>query len=203
MGFEYGYSLATPDSLVIWEAQFGDFYNGAQTIIDQYLTAAESKWQRMSGLVLLLPHGYEGQGPEHSSARLERFLQAGAEYNITVANVSSPAGLFHILRRQLARPFRKPLVLMSPKSLLRHPECVSNLSDFVGDTRFEEVLGDAWIKDPKKVKRVVLCTGKLYYDLLAEQRGSERADVALIRLEQLYPLPKKRLETLQKKYAKA
>lgn len=200
MGFEYGYSLATPDSLVIWEAQFGDFYNGAQTIIDQYLTAAESKWRRMSGLVLLLPHGYEGQGPEHSSARLERFLQACAEYNITVVNISTPAGLFHALRRQLERPFRKPLVVMSPKSLLRHPECVSPLDHFVGGTRFEEVLDDPEVKSGKGVKKVLLCTGKVYYDLLERKRSEERKDVAIVRLEQLYPLPQKQLDALVKKY---
>lgn len=203
MGFEYGYSLATPDALVLWEAQFGDFYNGAQTIIDQYLTAAESKWRRMSGLVLLLPHGYEGQGPEHSSARLERFLQAAAEYNITVANVTTPAGLFHILRRQLARPFRKPLVIMSPKSLLRHPECVSKLEDFVGDNRFEEILDDPARKTGRGVKRVLLCTGKVYYDLLERQRQDKRNDVAIVRVEQLYPLPEKQLAAIEKKYKSA
>ena len=132
LGFEYGYSLASPSSLVIWEAQFGDFYNGAQTIVDQYITAAESKWQRMSGLVMLLPHGYEGQGPEHSSARVERFLQQAAEYNVSICNISSPANFFHAIRRQLARPFRKPLIVMSPKSLLRHPLCVSAKEDFIG-----------------------------------------------------------------------
>jgi 2-oxoglutarate dehydrogenase E1 component len=200
MGFEYGYSLATPDSMVIWEAQFGDFYNGAQTIIDQYLTAAESKWQRMSGLVLLLPHGYEGQGPEHSSARLERFLQACAEYNITVANVSTPAGLFHIVRRQLERPFRKPLVIMSPKSLLRHPECVSPLDHFVGGHRFEEVLDDPAVKSGAKIKKVLLCSGKVYYDLLERKRNIERKDVAIVRVEQLYPLPQKQLDSLVEKY---
>ncbi len=203
MGFEYGYSLATPDALVIWEAQFGDFYNGAQTIIDQYLTAAESKWRRMSGLVLLLPHGYEGQGPEHSSARVERFLQACAEYNITVANVSTPANLFHILRRQLARPFRKPLVIMSPKSLLRHPRCVSLLDDFVGDSRFEELLDDPEVKTGKGIKKVLLCTGKVYYDLLQRKEETKRKDVAIVRLEQLYPLPQKQLDALVKKYKSA
>ncbi|HKK73464.1 MAG TPA: 2-oxoglutarate dehydrogenase E1 component [Saprospiraceae bacterium] len=200
LGFEYGYSLATPDSLVLWEAQFGDFYNGAQTIVDQYIMAAESKWRRMSGLVLLLPHGYEGQGPEHSSARLERFLQASAEYNITVANISTPAGLFHALRRQLERPFRKPLVIMSPKSLLRHPQCVSPLDHFTGDTRFEEVLDDPEVKSKKGIKKVLLCTGKVYYDLLEKKRNDEREDVAIVRVEQLYPLPQKQLDELVKKY---
>ena len=154
----------------------------------------------MSGLVLLLPHGYEGQGPEHSSARLERFLQACAEYNITVANISTPAGLFHALRRQLERPFRKPLVIMSPKSLLRHPECVSPLDHFVGETRFEEVLDDPEVKSGKGIKKVLLCTGKVYYDLLEKKRNDKRKDVAIVRLEQLYPLPQKQLDALVKKY---
>jgi len=203
LGFEYGYSMATPNSLIIWEAQFGDFYNGAQTIIDQYISAAESKWQRMSGLVLLLPHGYEGQGPEHSSARLERFLQACAEFNMTVANVSSPANFFHLLRRQLARPFRKPLIHMSPKSLLRHPECVSDISELAEGNRFREVLDDVDMKDGKKAKRLLLCTGKVYYDLLAYKRDNERDDVAIVRIEQLYPLPGEQLKEIFKKYPKA
>ncbi len=203
LGFEYGYSLATPDALVIWEAQFGDFFNGAQTIVDQFITAAESKWQRMSGLVLLLPHGYEGQGPEHSSARLERFLQNCAEYNMTVANVTTPANFFHLLRRQLARPFRKPLVVMSPKSLLRHPECVSPLSDFDTNTAFQEVYDDTSVTDPSKIKRLLLCTGKVYYELLQKKRDSNRDDVAIVRLEQLYPLPQKQLDAIFDKYRQA
>ena len=205
LGFEYGYSLATPDTLVIWEAQFGDFYNGAQTIVDQYITAAESKWQRMSGLVMLLPHGYEGQGPEHSSARLERFLQQCAEYNMTVANCTTPANFFHLLRRQMARPFRKPLIHMSPKSLLRHPRCVSAPEDFSGDTRFLEVIDDPQVgpRSGKKIRKALLCSGKIYYDLLAEKEEQGHHDVAIIRLEQLYPLPKKQLEQLRKKYEKA
>ncbi|MEL6941308.1 MAG: 2-oxoglutarate dehydrogenase E1 component, partial [Bacteroidota bacterium] len=205
MGFEYGYSLATPNALVIWEAQFGDFYNGAQTIVDQYITAAESKWQRMSGLILLLPHGYEGQGPEHSSARLERFLQSCAEYNITVANCTTPANFFHLVRRQLARPFRKPLVVMSPKSLLRHPEVVSNMTELETGTKFQEVLDDAAVgaRGGKKIKRLLLCTGKVYYDLLAKKRADDRKDVAIVRLEQLYPLPEKQLEKIFKKYSEA
>ncbi len=202
LGFEYGYSLATPHSLVIWEAQFGDFYNGAQTIVDQYITAAESKWQRMSGLVMLLPHGYAGQGPEHSSARLERFLQAGAEFNITVANITTPANFFHALRRQLARPFRKPLIVMSPKSLLRHPLCVSKIEDFTGKTAFAELIDDNYA-DPKKVKKLLLCSGKVYFDLLEKQQNDKRKDVAIVRLEQLYPLPQKQLEAVFKKYASA
>ncbi len=206
MGFEYGYSLASPDNLVIWEGQFGDFYNGAQTVVDQYITAGESKWQRMSGLVLLLPHGYEGQGPEHSSARLERFLQQCAEFNMTVANCTTPANFFHLLRRQLARDFRKPLIVMSPKSLLRHPEVVSKIEDFEPGTKFSEVLDDPTFKTKtagKKAKRVVLCSGKIYYDLLEKQREIDNTDVALVRMEQLYPLPVAQLEEIYKKYPKA
>jgi 2-oxoglutarate dehydrogenase E1 component len=203
LGFEYGYSLATPDALVLWEAQFGDFYNGAQTIIDQYLVAAETKWQRMSGLVLLLPHGYEGQGPEHSSARLERFLQACAGYNMTVANVTTPANFFHLLRRQLARPFRKPLVVMSPKSLLRHPDCVSPLEEFATGALFQEVLDDPEVgpRSGKKIRRLLLCTGKIYYDLLERKRVENIKDVAIVRIEQLYPMPVKQLRTVFDKYA--
>lgn len=203
LGFEYGYSLATPDTLVIWEAQFGDFFNGAQPIVDQFITAAESKWQRMSGLVMLLPHGYEGQGPEHSSARLERFLQNCAEYNITVANVTTPANFFHLIRRQLARPFRKPLVVMSPKSLLRHPECISSVSEFATGTRFHEVFDDAMVTDAGKVKRIVMCNGKIYYELLDKKRKDNREDVAIVRLEQLYPLPQKQLDAIFAKYVNA
>ncbi|HFB99390.1 MAG TPA: 2-oxoglutarate dehydrogenase E1 component, partial [Phaeodactylibacter sp.] len=202
LGFEYGYSLATPDSLVIWEGQFGDFYNGAQTIVDQYITAAESKWQRMSGLVMLLPHGYEGQGPEHSSGRVERFLQMCAEANITIANLTTPANLFHIMRRQLARPFRKPLIIMSPKSLLRHPLVVSDLKDFETGTRFQEVINDPAVttRNTKKVKRVLFCTGKVYYDLVKEKSEKNREDIAIVRIEQLYPLPTKQLNAIFKQY---
>lgn len=205
LGFEYGYSLATPEALVIWEAQFGDFANGAQTMIDQFITAGESKWQRMSGLVMLLPHGYEGQGPEHSSARLERFLQACAEFNMTVANVTTPANFFHLLRRQLARPFRKPLVVMSPKSLLRHPECISTIDEFESGTRFRELIDDPEMntKVNKKIKRLLFCTGKIYYDLLQYRRESERKDVAIVRLEQLYPMPGKQINAIFKKYPEA
>ncbi len=206
LGFEYGFSLATPHALNIWEAQFGDFYNGAQTIIDQYIMSAESKWNRQSGLVLLLPHGYEGQGPEHSSARLERFLQNCAEMNWIIANVTQPANFFHLLRRQLAFPFRKPLVVMSPKSMLRHPECVSPLKDFVGSTKFKELIDDPEIsaKNGKKVFRVLFCSGKIYYDLAARKKEEKREDIAIIRLEQLYPLPEKQIrELLEKKYTGA
>jgi len=202
LGFEYGYSLARPDALVIWEAQFGDFANGTQVIIDQFLMAAEQKWQRMSGLCLFLPHGYEGQGPEHSSARVERFLQNCALYNVTVANVTNPANLFHLLRRQLVRDFRKPLILMTPKSGLRHPGFVSHVSEFATGTRFREI-----IDDPKsqasKVKLVIMCTGKVYFDLLEKQQQDNRQDVALVRLEQLYPLPQKQLDALFSKYGRA
>ncbi len=202
LGFEFGYAMASPESLVIWEAQFGDFVNGAQTMIDQFITASESKWQRMNGLVMLLPHGYEGQGPEHSSARLERFLQACAEQNITVANITTPANFFHALRRQLHRPFRKPLIVMSPKWLLRHPKCVSKIEDIMGDTHFLEIIDDAFAKNKKKVKRILLCTGKMYYHLAEKQAADNRQDVAIIRIEQLYPFPKYQLEALLKKYAK-
>ena len=205
LGFEYGYSLATPDALIIWEAQFGDFYNGAQTIVDQYITAAESKWQRMSGMVMLLPHGYEGQGPEHSSGRVERFLQACAEFNITVANVTTPANFFHILRRQLVRPFRKPLVIMTPKSLLRHPKVISDTSEFETGTNFRELLDDPAVgpRSGKKIKRLLLCTGKVYYDLLDHKIANNRNDVAIVRLEQLYPLPAVQLNKVFKKYSNA
>ncbi len=198
LGFEYGYSLATPNALNLWEAQFGDFYNGAQTMVDQYISAAESKWQRMSGLVMLLPHGYEGQGPEHSSGRVERFLQGCAKYNMTVANITTPANFFHVLRRQLARPFRKPMIIMSPKSLLRHPLCVSDLSAFESGTKFHEVFDDAKFNatKAKKVKKALFCSGKIYYDLLEKQEKDKREDVAIIRLEQLYPFPEKQVEAI-------
>ena len=187
LGFDYGYSLEEPNMLILWEAQFGDFVNGAQVIIDQFIASAESKWGRASGLVMLLPHGYEGMGPEHSSARLERFLQLCAEDNIQVVNASTPAQYFHVLRRQVKRPFRKPLILMTPKSLLRHKEAVSPLSDLASG-RFREVLDDTI--DPSGVRRVVVCSGKLYYDLAKKRSESEhRDDVAIVRLEQFYPWP--------------
>jgi 2-oxoglutarate dehydrogenase E1 component len=203
LGFEYGYALASPATLVLWEAQFGDFANSAQMIIDQFIASGESKWQRMCGLVLLLPHGYEGQGPEHSSARLERFLQLCGKQNMIVADLTTPAQLFHALRRQLKRDFRKPLVVMSPKSLLRHPHAVSTLEEF-SQGGFQEVLDDAELSaDASKVKRVVLCTGKIYYDLLAERAARKRADVALVRVEQLYPWPAGRLAEVLKRYPAA
>ncbi len=206
LGFEYGYSMVNPNALVIWEAQFGDFYNGAQTIVDQYIAAAESKWGRMSGLVMLLPHGYAGQGPEHSSARPERFLQACADFNLTVANLTTPANFFHVMRRQLARPFRKPLVVMSPKSLLRHPLCVSPLEDFETKNSFQELIDDPQVTTAaatKKVKRVLYCSGKIYYDLLQKQQTDKRTDVAIVRLEQLYPFPLKQMDKMKKKYKNA
>jgi len=203
MGFEYGYSLASPSTLNLWEGQFGDFVNGAQTIIDQFLSAGESKWQRMSGLVLLLPHGYEGQGPEHSSARLERFLQNSAEFNWSVANITTPANLFHAIRRQQKRNYRKPLVIMSPKSLLRHPKVVSPISA-ITKGKFEEILDDpVTSKAPKSVKRVLFCTGKIYYDLLERQEAEKRKDVAIVRLEQLYPLDFDGMDAIFKKYPNA
>lgn len=201
LGFEYGYAMASPDHLVLWEAQFGDFVNGAQIIIDQFISAAESKWLRMNGLVLLLPHGYEGQGPEHSSARLERFLQSCAEQNMCVVNITEPANLFHVFRRQLAWPFRKPLVIMSPKSLLRSAQ--SPISDIVGDTRFREVIDDPNIQQPEKVKKLLLCSGKVYYDLAQKQQTDQRTDVAIVRIEQLYPLSRPQINAIIQKYDKA
>lgn len=198
LGFEYGYAMATPNALVIWEAQFGDFANGAQVMIDQFITSAESKWQRMNGLVMLLPHGYEGQGPEHSNARPERFLQLAAEENLIVCNLTTPSNLFHMMRRQLTWEFRKPCVLFSPKSLLRHPKVVSPIKDFTNG-KFRELIPDTYITN-KSVKRVILCSGKVYFDLLEEQQKSKRKDVAIIRIEQLYPFPEKQLENQLKKY---
>ncbi|WP_373044823.1 2-oxoglutarate dehydrogenase E1 component [Vulgatibacter sp.] len=197
LGFEYGYSLDTPDGLTIWEAQFGDFANAAQVIIDQFIVSGEDKWHRLSGVTLLLPHGFEGQGPEHSSARLDRWLALCAEDNIQVANVTTPAQIFHLLRRQVLRPYRKPLVVMSPKSLLRHPEAVSPLEDLANGS-FERVLADSLFAggegDPAKVRRVLLCTGKVFYELLAERRNTGRDDVAIVRVEQLYPTPLEEIE---------
>jgi len=190
LGFEYGYTLADPRTLVLWEAQFGDFANGAQVIIDQFIASAETKWLRMSGLVMLLPHGYEGQGPEHSSARLERYLQLCAERNMRVGNLTTPANYFHALRRQLKANYRKPLVLMTPKSLLRHKLAVSSLADFGPGSAFQYVIPEIdAIAPDDKVKRVVLCTGKVYYDLLQERRDKGVKDVAIVRVEQLYPFP--------------
>jgi 2-oxoglutarate dehydrogenase E1 component len=189
LGFEYGYASASPKTLVLWEAQFGDFANGAQVIIDQFIAASEVKWLRSNGLVLLLPHGYEGQGPEHSSARLERYLQLCAQDNIQVANCTTPANYFHILRRQMVRDFRKPLVLMTPKSLLRHKAAVSKLEDFVGDSRFHRVLFDPADPAEAGVKRVVLCSGKVFYDLYDAREAAGDKTTAILRVEQLYPFP--------------
>jgi 2-oxoglutarate dehydrogenase E1 component len=188
LGFEYGYATAEPDELVVWEAQFGDFANGAQVVIDQFIASGEAKWGRLCGLVMMLPHGYEGQGPEHSSARLERYLQLCAEYNIQVCVPSTPAQMFHMLRRQMVRPLRKPLIIMSPKSMLRHKESVSSLAD-LADGGFQNVIPETEKIDPKKVRRVIACSGKVYYDLLAYRRENKIDDVAIIRIEQLYPFP--------------
>jgi 2-oxoglutarate dehydrogenase E1 component len=201
LGFEYGYAMANPNALTVWEAQFGDFFNGAQIIVDQYVASAETKWQRGNGLVMLLPHGYEGQGPEHSSARVERFLELCADSNIQVANCTTPANLFHILRRQMLRDFRKPLIIFTPKSLLRSPKCVSPLEEFTRG-KFHELIDDDYA-DVKKVKRVLLCTGKIYYDLLDKQQADKRKDVAIVRIEQLYPTPLVQILKVKAKYNKA
>jgi len=202
MGFEFGFSVAKPEGLTIWEAQFGDFCNGAQIIIDQFLAASEAKWKQTSGLVLLLPHGYEGQGPEHSNARPERFLQLSGNLNIQVCNPTTPAQLFHMLRRQVLRSFRKPLIVMSPKSLLRHPKVISTVKD-LSKGSFMEVMDDAEVKDPSKVKRILVCSGKLFYELADAREKNSANNVAIIRLEQLYPFPEKALTAILKTYPKA
>ena len=189
LGFEYGFAMADPKSLVMWEAQFGDFANGAQIMIDQFIAAGEAKWLRANGLVLLLPHGYEGQGPEHSSARLERFLQLCANDNIQVCNITTPANYFHVLRRQMLRSFRKPLVIMTPKSLLRHPMAKSDAAEFMGDHHFMRIKSDTKTIPDEKVKRLVLCSGKVAYDLLQRRDETELEDVSIVRIEQLYPFP--------------
>lgn len=201
LAFEYGYASVNPNSLTIWEAQFGDFANGAQIVFDQHISAGETKWKRSNGLVMLLPHGMEGQGPEHSSCRIERYLELSADNNIIVANCTTPANYFHILRRQLVRDFRKPLVVATPKSLLRHPKTVSSVADFT-QKNFQEILDDENVT-ARSVKRVVLCSGKIYYDLLEKQEADKRKDVALVRVEQLFPIAFDQLEALRKKYAKA
>ncbi|MBK7214412.1 MAG: 2-oxoglutarate dehydrogenase E1 component [Bacteroidales bacterium] len=201
LGFEYGHSLASPYALTIWEAQFGDFFNGAQIVIDQYISSAEEKWRVMNSLVMLLPHGYEGQGPEHSSGRIERFLQLCAENNIQVANCTTPANFFHLLRRQVHREFRKPLVVFTPKSLLRHPKCISPIDDLASGC-FEEVIDDPFV-NPADVTRVDFCSGKVYYDLIAEREKRGRFDVAFIRIEQLYPLPVDQMKAIIAKYSNA
>jgi 2-oxoglutarate dehydrogenase E1 component len=189
LGFEYGYSQAEPNALVMWEAQFGDFANGAQVVVDQFISSGEAKWLRMSGLVMLLPHGHEGQGPEHSSARLERYLQLCAEDNMQVVNCTTPANYFHVLRRQMKRDFRKPLIVMTPKSLLRHKSCVSAIDDFLDGSSFHRVIEETDQQIAKKPKRIVLCSGKVYYDLIEEREKRGVQDVAVVRLEQLYPFP--------------
>ena len=200
LGFDYGYSLATPNSLTLWEGQFGDFVNGGQVIIDQFIAAAETKWFRSSGLVMLLPHGYEGQGPEHSSAFYERFLSLSAEDNIQVVNATTPAQYFHVLRRQMKQEYRKPLIIMSPKSLLRRPECVSSLKD-LSEGQFRTVI-DSDV-DVGLVRRVLLSSGKVYYDLMAEQQKRKVRDVAIVRLEQAYPFPAEELKRILGRYAEA
>ncbi|MEP2688635.1 2-oxoglutarate dehydrogenase E1 component [Maribacter dokdonensis] len=201
VGFDYGYAMASPKTLTIWEAQFGDFSNGAQIMIDQYISAAEDKWKLQNGLVMLLPHGYEGQGAEHSSARMERYLQLCAKDNMYIADVTTPAQMFHILRRQMKANFRKPLIIFTPKSLLRHPKAVSKIADLTGGG-FQEVIDDE-TADAKKVKSLVFCTGKFYYDLLAVKEENSRDDVALVRVEQLFPIPEKKMKEAISKYKNA
>ena len=212
LGFEFGYSLSEPETLVLWEAQFGDFANGGQVIIDQFITSSESKWGRASGLVMLLPHGYEGQGPEHSSARLERFLQLCAGENIQVVNCTTPSNYFHVLRRQMHREFRKPLIIMTPKSLLRHKRCISDLSEFTSKSTFHRVLeDDAYknenklinLKKDNKINKVIMCSGKIYYDLIDARERMKNERVVFIRIEQLYPFPAKTLANILKKYKNA
>lgn len=202
LGFEYGYAMANPNALVLWEAQFGDFSNGAQTMIDQFIAAGEQKWQRMNGIVLLLPHGYEGQGPEHSSARLERFLQMCAELNMVITNITTAANLFHALRRQLTWQFRKPLINFSPKANLRYSGSFSTVDEFTKGG-FQELIDDHFVQTPSEVKKVLFCTGKLYFEMAEKQRKENRQDIAIIRLEQIYPLPLQQLEELHRKYQKA
>jgi len=212
LGFEFGYSLSEPETLVLWEAQFGDFANGAQVIIDQFITSGESKWGRASGLVMLLPHGYEGQGPEHSSARLERFLQMCAGENIQVINCTTPSNYFHALRRQMHRDFRKPLIVMTPKSLLRHKKCVSNINEFTTKNSFHRVLeDDAYLDSSQliklsknhKINKVIMCSGKIYYDIVEARENSKNDKIVLVRIEQLYPFPAKTLANILKRYSKA
>ncbi len=202
MAFEYGYSTFEPNELVLWEGQFGDFANGAQVVIDQFIASGEAKWGRLSGLTLMLPHGYEGQGPEHSSARIERYMQLSAEQNWQVCNPTTPAQIYHLLRRQMLRKLRKPLVIITPKSLLRHKDAVSSLED-LAKGKFQTVIGEVDELDPKKVTRVVMCTGKIYYELMAHRRDKKIQNTAIMRLEQLYPFPQEALDEELKKWPKA
>jgi 2-oxoglutarate dehydrogenase E1 component len=202
LGFEYGYAMANPEALVVWEAQFGDFANSAQITIDQFIAAGEQKWNRMNGVTLMLPHGYEGQGPEHSSARMERFLQMCAELNMVCVNITTAANLFHALRRQVTWPFRKPLIIFSPKANLRHPGTYSKEEAFTSG-RFNEVIDDVFVENPEDVKTVLFCSGKIYYDLAERQLKDSRKDTAIVRLEQIYPLPVEQLEALYNKYSKS
>ena len=202
LGFEYGYATSAPNELVVWEAQFGDFANGAQVVIDQFISSGEAKWGRICGLVLLLPHGYEGQGPEHSSARLERYMQLCAEYNIQVCVPSNASQIFHLLRRQMLRPLRKPLIVFTPKSLLRHKSAASPLTD-LAEGSFQTLIGEVERIDPAKVRRIVVCSGKVYYDLVAGRAERKANDVAILRLEQLYPFAHQRWQEELARYRKA
>ena len=200
LGFEYGYSCATPQTMNIWEAQYGDFANGAQVITDEYISSGEAKWKRMNGLILYIPHGYEGQGPDHSSGRIERYLELCAKGNMVLANCTTPANIFHLLRRHMKIPFRTPLVVFTPKSLLRHHRCVSPIKDFVTG-KFQTVIDTGHtIKD---VRRILMCNGKIYYELLEKKESDKRKDIAIIRLEQVYPLPMKTLNKILKRYRNA
>jgi 2-oxoglutarate dehydrogenase E1 component len=201
LGFEYGFSLSAPKTLTLWEAQFGDFANGAQIMIDQFISCSEQKWKRISGLTMLLPHGYEGQGPEHSSARIERFLELCASNNWQIVQPTTPAQMFHLLRRQLHRPFRVPLIVFTPKGLLRLPEATSKMSE-LSKGRFQEVIDDSAVS-ASAVKRVLMVSGKLYYELLKRQQAEGRKDIAVVRLEQVYPLPTNQLQDLKAKYKNA
>lgn len=202
LGFEFGYAMASPSALTIWEAQFGDFFNGAQIVVDQFITCSEYKWRRMNGLVMLLPHGYEGQGPEHSSARIERFLQQCADNNVQIVNCTTPANQFHVLRRQLKRDFRKPLICFTPKKLLRYPTCVSSVKDF-SDGKFEEVIDDVTATNTANIKRIAFCSGKIYYDLIEAKQKEGADDIAIVRIEQLYPYPQTQIKALLNKYKNA
>ncbi|MGL5632928.1 MAG: 2-oxoglutarate dehydrogenase E1 component, partial [Azovibrio sp.] len=202
LAFENGYATAESNDMVVWEAQFGDFANGAQVVIDQFIASGEAKWGRGCGLVMLLPHGYEGQGPEHSSARLERYMQACAEMNMEVCVPTTPSQIFHLLRRQAVRKQRKPLVVMTPKSLLRHKDAISTM-DEMANGEFQRVIGEVDAIDPKKVTRVILCSGKIYYDLLNARRERNLKNIAIVRIEQLYPFPEASMEKEMAKYSKA